>query len=165
MTSTADALEILTVITACHHRTAPRMDDPEVAKATAIIWSELLTPYSFSVAEYVAAVKHRAKTISDAPEVADVIRVARQLRQDATDRETDYHRADDEPSHYPGDEKAAPDPADYPHDWTSDQRTSAYWYALQIHAIPTTTKGWHAIEKQLEEHRAKRVQAMDETNV
>jgi hypothetical protein len=156
----ADAYEILTVITACHHRTAPRMDDPEAAEATANLWAELLSGYDLTCAEYVAAVKSRAKGCSDAPEPADLIRVARAARQDSLwrDDEPDYHRdAADQAEHvYPGDDKAAPDPPDYPSEWTTAQRLSAYWYALKLRAMPTTTKGWEAILAQQEQENARR---------
>jgi hypothetical protein len=171
MTTTADALEILTVVTACHHRTAPRLDDPEVAKATADLWADLLSGYDLTCTEYIEAVKQRAKSCPDAPEPADLIRVARATRQEALWRdepEPDYHRSGDyhRSAVDPGDEKAAPDPPDYPREWTTEQRVSAYWHAVRLRAMPTTTKGWHAILKQLEqqrEHRREQVAEIMET--
>lgn len=153
----ADASEIIAVITACHHRSAPRMDDPAAARATVNVWSELLGGYGFTCTDYVAAVKERARMSTDAPEPADLIRVARNMRNDLLNRGTDYHREDEptELAQYPGDEKAAPDPPDYPREWTVQQRLSAYWYARKLHAMPSTTKGWHAILDQLEQHEAR----------
>jgi hypothetical protein len=157
MITVADALEVMTIVTACHHRTAPRMDDEEVAFATAGIWRDLFEGYDFSTAELVAAVKFRAKTCPDAPEPADIIRVARTNRSDRMAREPlPQNTPDEEPTHYPGDAKAAPDPGEYPAEWDADQRCGAYWFALRLKAVPRTTAGWRAIDDQLREQLAKR---------
>jgi hypothetical protein len=37
VTTTADALEVMAIVAACHHRTAPRLDDRDVALAPAEI--------------------------------------------------------------------------------------------------------------------------------
>lgn len=58
--------------------------------------------------------------------------------------------------HYPGDTKAAPDFAPYPAEWDSNQRLSAYWYALRMHAMPQTTAGWKALATQLKRQRKER---------
>lgn len=162
MTTVADALEVMTIVTACHHRTAPRMDDREAALATAKIWADLFTEFNFSTGELVAAVKKRAKTCPDAPEPADVIRVARATRTDRMARTSppsaEPHHYGGE--HYPGDAKAAPDLAEYPADWDSDQRRKAYWYALKMHATPRTTASWEAIGKQLKDEQAGRVEIL-----
>ena len=39
MITRADALDVMTLIQACHRRTAPRMDDREVTLATADVWA------------------------------------------------------------------------------------------------------------------------------
>lgn len=156
MTTPADALEVMTIVAACHHRTAPRMDDPEAAFATAKIWSELFDGYDFTTAELIAAVKHRAKSCPDAPEAADIIRVARATRTDQMARAVNVgttHVADE---HYPGDAKAAPDAAEFPADWDTEKRTAAYWYAMRLHALPRSTRGWQAIAEQIEDAKAKR---------
>lgn len=161
MTTTADALEVMTIVAACHHRTAPRMDDREVALATAKIWGELLDGYEFSTAELVAAVKKRAKSLPDAPEPADIIRVARATRTDHMARtpliEADTYGDD---GHYPGDAKAAPDFAEYPADWDADQRRKAYWYAVKMRAWPRTTASWEALGKQLKDEQVGRAEIL-----
>lgn len=87
MTSTADALEVMTVIVACHHRTAPRMDDREATLATAKIWSELFSEYRLQLPDLIAAVKKRALTQADAPEPAEIIHFAREIRRDRDARQ------------------------------------------------------------------------------
>lgn len=89
MITTADAMEVMLIVQACHHRTAPRMDDPEVARATAIIWSELFNQHHLQIPDLIAAVKQRAALHADAPEPADVIRVARDIRRERSERERD----------------------------------------------------------------------------
>lgn len=92
MTTTADALEIMTIVAACHHRTAPRTDDREAALATARIWAELFTTYHLELPDLLAAVKKRALTHSDAPEPAEIIQFAREIRRDRAERETTAER-------------------------------------------------------------------------
>ncbi len=158
MITTSDALEIMAVVAACHPRTAPRMDDRDVARATGSVWAELLNEYDFAKPELVAAVKYRAKTCPDAPEIADVIRVARSIRSDHMARaQIEPAR---EPEHHLGDAKAVPDVAEYPADWDSNQRRQAYWYALRTHAMPCTTAGWEALAKQLKNEQADHVDAV-----
>ena len=70
MTTTADALEVMTLVAACHHRTAPRMDDEQATIATATIWAELFSQYRLELPDLFAAVKRRALTQADAPEPA-----------------------------------------------------------------------------------------------
>jgi len=78
----ADAMEVLTLIAACHHRTAPRLDDEATARATATVWAELLNAHRLDKADALAAVKRRAATNPVAPEPAEVIAVAREIRRD-----------------------------------------------------------------------------------
>ena len=92
MTSRADALEIMTLVTACHRRTAPRMDDEQAALATASVWAELFSTYRLELPDLVAAVKKRALSHPDAPEPADIIAFAREIRRDRTERESDAER-------------------------------------------------------------------------
>lgn len=165
MITTADTLELMTLVAACHRRTAPRMDDPEATVATARIWAELFNHHSFEPSELVDAVKKRAVVLSDAPEPADIIRVARSTRQDALDRGEGLNEAasqadDREVEIFAGDAKAARDPADYPAEWTSDQRNDAYWAAHRVRAIPSTPAAWRAILAQSQLQRRSRKQAM-----
>jgi hypothetical protein len=92
MTSLADALEVMTVVAACHHRTAPRMDDEEVTLATARIWVELFSAYELELPDLIAGVKKRALSHADAPEAAEIIQHAREIRRDRTERESDTER-------------------------------------------------------------------------
>lgn len=81
MITRADALEVLTLVTACHRRTAPRMDDEQVTMATADTWAELFNAYHLRQADLLAAVKRRALTTADAPEPAEIIAVARDIQR------------------------------------------------------------------------------------
>lgn len=92
MTTTADALEVMTIVAACHHRTAPRMDDHEAALATARVWAELFDTYRLDLPDLIAAVKKRATTHPDAPEPAEIITFAREIRRDRAERETTAER-------------------------------------------------------------------------
>ena len=81
MTSRADAIEVMTIVAACHHRTAPRMDDLDVVKATADTWAEIFSLYHLELPDLIKAVKRRAATHADAPEPAEIIAVAREIRR------------------------------------------------------------------------------------
>lgn len=155
MLTVADVIEIMTVVAACHPRSAPRMDDKATTLATATIWQELLDGYGIDKAEYINAIKHRARGTNEAPEPSEMILVARDLRKQVKDRDVDYHETGPNQGSavYPGDDKAAPDPGPYPREWTAAQRVDAYWHAHRLHAVPTSTAGWHAIMEQLETHR------------
>jgi hypothetical protein len=92
MTTRADALEVMTIVAACHHRTAPRMDDQQVTLATAQIWADLFDEYKLELPDLIAAVKKRALSHAEAPEPAEVIQFAREIRRDRADRESDAER-------------------------------------------------------------------------
>lgn len=92
MTSTADAIEVMTIVAACHRRTAPRMDDEQATLATASVWAELFSEYHLELPDLLAAVKKRAFTIADAPEPAEIITFAREIRRDRAERESDAQR-------------------------------------------------------------------------
>lgn len=92
MTTTADALEVMTLVVACHHRTAPRMDDQQVTLATATIWAELFSQYNLELPDLLAGVKRRALSQPDAPEPAEIIAAAREIRSDRTQRESAAER-------------------------------------------------------------------------
>lgn len=159
MITPADALEVMAVVAACHHRTAPRMDDPEAALVIANHWSELLDGYDFTVPELVRAVKVRAKVCPEAPEAADIIRGARSARTELMARAAiPTADPDNWDGHYPGDVKAAQDMAPYPDEWDSRQRVSMYWYAVRMHAMPHTTAGWKALAAQLKHAQDEREQ-------
>lgn len=92
MITTADALEVMTVVAACHHRTAPRLDDRQVALATAAIWADLFNVYNLTLADLLKAVKKRALHFEVAPEPAEIIGFAREIRRDRSDRESTEQR-------------------------------------------------------------------------
>jgi hypothetical protein len=77
----SDALEVMTLVAACHRRTAPRMDDREATLVTAAVWAELFNAHHLALADLVAAVKKRALSQADAPEPADIIGFAREFRR------------------------------------------------------------------------------------
>lgn len=89
MITTADALDVMTVVAACHRRTAPRMDDEDATLAVAKIWADLFNRYRLDQADLIEAVKKRALAHADAPEPAEIIHHAREIRRDRTDRATD----------------------------------------------------------------------------
>lgn len=82
MTTQADALDVMLVVQACHPRTAPRQDDPEVTNAMATVWAELFTAYRLELADLVAAVKRRAlkEPGAPAPEPGEIVHYAREIR-------------------------------------------------------------------------------------
>lgn len=80
--STKDAGRVLTLVAACHRKTAPRLDDPEGALAIAVTWAELFSAHSLDLPDLLAGVKLRAQFEADAPEPADVIEFARKVRRD-----------------------------------------------------------------------------------
>lgn len=92
MTSRADALEVMTIVAACHHRTAPRMDDPQATLATAQIWADLFDVYKLELPDLIKAVKKRALSQAEAPEPAEIIQHAREIRRDRCEREPDAER-------------------------------------------------------------------------
>lgn len=85
MITRADALELMAIVTACHRRTGPRLDDRDVARATADIWAELFNAHQLEQRDLVAAVKMRAQFHPDAPEPAEIISFARKIRKDRRD--------------------------------------------------------------------------------
>lgn len=92
MTTVSEAIEVMGVVAACHHRTAPRMDDREAVLVTANIWAELFSTYNLDVETLKAAVKKRATVSADAPEPAEIIAVAREIRRERAERESTAER-------------------------------------------------------------------------
>ena len=92
----SDAMQVMIVVQACHQRTAPRMDDREVVLATASVWAELFNEYRLSLPDLVAGVKKRALSHAEAPEPAEIIHFAREVRRERDARRgptVDYERA------------------------------------------------------------------------
>lgn len=92
MITISQAIEVMAVVAACHHRTAMRMDDKEANLVTAEVWADLFNSYELDLADLKAAVKKRAATAADAPEPAEIIAVAREIRRDRSDRESTVER-------------------------------------------------------------------------
>jgi hypothetical protein len=80
--TTSDAMQVMLVVQACHRRTAPRMDDREATIATAVIWAELFNEYRLELDDLTKAVKRRALSQADAPEPAEIIHHAREIRRE-----------------------------------------------------------------------------------
>lgn len=99
MTSRADALEVMALVAACHHRTAPRMDDEQVTLATASVWADLFSTYRLDLQDLIAAVKKRALSHAEAPEPAEIITFAREIRRDRGERESAEERRHREDQH------------------------------------------------------------------
>lgn len=78
----SDAMQVMIIVAACHQRTAPRMDDRDVVLATAAVWAELFNAYNLALPDLIAGAKKRALTHPEAPEPADIIHFARELRRD-----------------------------------------------------------------------------------
>ncbi|QDK01179.1 hypothetical protein I5J50_gp76 [Mycobacterium phage Purky] len=87
MISTADALDVMAIVAACHPRTAPRMDDEEAAIATATVWAEIFNSNGLDLDDLAEGVKHRAATEPNAPEPADIVAAARAVRRNRNERE------------------------------------------------------------------------------
>lgn len=90
MTSTADAIEVLTLISLLHRRTAPRLDDRQAAVAMATLWAELFSAHNLPLGDLLAGVKLRAQHHPDAPEPAEIIEFARKVRRDREPVRTKY---------------------------------------------------------------------------
>ena len=87
MITTADALDIMAIVAACHPRTAPRMDDEEAAVTTASVWAELFNAHNLTVDDLADGVKNRAASCAEAPEPADIINAAKVVRRERTESE------------------------------------------------------------------------------
>ncbi len=92
MTSRADALDVMAIVAACHHRTAPRMDDREATLAIAQIWADLFSVHNLELPDLIAAVKKRALQHAEAPEPAEIITFARDIRAERGQRESTAER-------------------------------------------------------------------------
>ena len=94
--TTSDAMKVMVTVQACHHRTAPRMDDQDVVLTTAAVWAELFNVYGLTLADLVAGAKKRALSNADAPEPAEIIHFAREIRRERDARRgptADYETA------------------------------------------------------------------------
>lgn len=89
MTTYADALDVMLVVQACHPRTAPRQDDPEVTDAMANVWAEIFDAYGLELPDLRAAVKRRAvkEPGCSAPEPGEIVKYAREIRNERAAKE------------------------------------------------------------------------------
>jgi hypothetical protein len=46
--------------------------------------------------------------------------------------------------------------AEYPREWTSEQRVAAYWWALGHRINVWTTAGWYQVQRDLQAHAGHR---------
>lgn len=92
MITTADAVKVMSYVAACHHRTAPRMDDREAVLAMATIWADLFNEYKLELDDLLKAVKKRGARIETAPEPAEIIKYAREIRQERSEVEDEAAR-------------------------------------------------------------------------
>lgn len=86
--TTADALKVMALISVHHRRTAPRMDDREVALMTATEWADQFNAYKLTLDDLLNGIRLRARTNVEAPETAEIIAAARDIRRDRMDRES-----------------------------------------------------------------------------
>lgn len=122
-------------------------------------WAEVVDQYDIDQSDLLAGVTAYYSTNPGGRvmQVADLVRHARAIRCERDERTSLPEIEPRRPAeHFPGDAKAAKDPADYPKGWTAEQRSSAYWYAINMRAVPHSTAGWVAIAKQLAAAKAKR---------
>lgn len=87
MTTPSEAAEVLRHTTLCHRRTAIRPANETEAKAIAIIWAKIFSRHDFTLQQLLTAVERRAETEPTAPEPAEIITTARQLRRETAERE------------------------------------------------------------------------------
>lgn len=87
MTTPSDAVKVMRHVAACHHRTAPRLDDKEAVMATASIWARIFDRHKLELPDLLAAVERRAENEATAPEPAEIVTLARQIRRDRASRE------------------------------------------------------------------------------
>lgn len=89
MTTQADALDVMLVVQACHPRTAPRQDDPEVTNAMAVVWAEMFDAFGLGLDDLRAAVKRRAvkEPGCPAPEPGEIVKYAREIRNERAAKE------------------------------------------------------------------------------
>jgi hypothetical protein len=80
--SPKDAGRVLTLVAACHRRTAPRLDDRQAAFAMVTLWAELFSAHNLGLPDLLAGVKLRAQYHPDAPEPSEIIEFARKVRRD-----------------------------------------------------------------------------------
>lgn len=91
--SPRDAGTVLTIVAACHRKTAPKLDGNErEATALAVTWAELFSAHSLTLPDLLAGVKLRAQHEPDAPEPADIIQFARKVRLDRPRTQADIDR-------------------------------------------------------------------------
>jgi len=89
MTTKAEAMKVMVMVSACHTRTAPRMDDPEAVSVIAGVWAELFSAYDLEIDDLVAAVKRRAlkEPGAPAPEPGEIVKYAREIRAERAAKE------------------------------------------------------------------------------
>lgn len=143
-----DVIDVLSVVAAATRRS--------VGETDVAIWEPIIGSLSKDLA--LQAVRdHIRENPGVWLEPGHVYQRARAIRRDEMERDNWAPAIESrQTEHYPGDAKAAPDLADFPSDWDSAQRTTAYWYALRMHAVPQSTSGWKALAAQIKRLREQR---------
>lgn len=80
--STSEAMQVMFTVQKCHPRTAPRMDDEQVVREIAKTWAKLFNTYRLELRHLTDAVEKRATTHAEAPEPAEIISFARDIRRE-----------------------------------------------------------------------------------
>lgn len=87
-TQVQNAGKVLQHITFCHRRTAIRPANDTEAQAIAVVWAGLFATHNLDLPDLLAGVERRVhEGAIDAPEPAEVIRYARQIRRERAERE------------------------------------------------------------------------------
>lgn len=134
-----DILDALTKSTAydSQHTPAP-------SKILIDAWLEHFETYAAGVErdELLAAVAEYHREPRDRMlQPADLSTLCRALRRDSLDRMDPDERL------LAVGASASSELPDYPDDWTSEQRLSAYWHTIDTGTRPATTKNWHTVLK------------------
>lgn len=148
-----DIIDVLTAVAAGDRRT--------VGEADVTMWGQVINDGTRITKDeaLIAVVAHFRERPGVWLEPGHIVERVFARRRDAIDRapipaiEGSHFEG-----HYPGDVKAAADPAEYPAEWDTDQRVTTYWYAVRMHAMPTTTTGWKALAAQLKSKQDERQQ-------
>lgn len=88
----AAAGEVVRYTTLVHRRTAIRPANTNEAQAIAIAWARIFARYALDLPTLIAAVDERAAGEAIAPEPAEIVAVAREIRRRAAERETPEQR-------------------------------------------------------------------------
>ncbi len=92
MTTPSEAAAVIAHIALVHRRTAPRPANNEEAIALAKSWARVFSQHNLELPDLLAAVEKRAADEGQAPEPAEIVKFARAIRSDRSDRMTPGER-------------------------------------------------------------------------